>query len=212
MSMRTTPWLLVGLGLIACKGGDSPASSQPDEYIIDCENLPPDAGAGTFASDENWDAFVNAEAARKVQTTAAQAPVLTAPAAGSPLSAASPPTFTFRPTPSSARAPRHGCRPRSRSVLARLAALVEGTAEAHCGAFTGENYVFRVTPATGGQPIYLAVLSVTSFMPDASAWTKAMAGRAGQNVSITIERGIFFKGDLTEGPYIQPAYTFSVGP
>src|SRR5262245_32618983 len=65
--------------LLAC-GSSGGGTSGPDEYIEDCESLP--AGASTFASDESYDAFVNAEAANKVVADAAKAPRLSAPAAG----------------------------------------------------------------------------------------------------------------------------------
>jgi hypothetical protein len=210
--MRSILMWVLGLGLAAC-GSDTPAVLVPDEYIIDCDALAPDAGAATFASDENWNAFVNAEAAGKVQTVAAQAPALTVPAMGATLSAATPPTFTFKPTPTSAartRAPV--CHAGARSALAWLGELVEGTAEAHCGAFTGENYVFRVTAAGSTRPLDMAVLSVTTFSPDATKWKTALAGRSGQTVAVTIERGIFFRGDISEGPYVQTPYPFVVGP
>jgi hypothetical protein len=202
--------VLILLALAAC-GKDAPTVPQPNEYIFDCENLAPDAG--TFASDENWDAFVNAEAAKRVMTDAAKAPVLTAPASGTMLSAAGPPTFTFSPTPSSARRGGPGCPAHRRAAPSLLARLIEGTAEAHCGAFTGENYVFRLSRAGESQPVYLAVLSVTSFTPNADQWKVALAGRTGQTLTMTIERAVFFKGDISDGPYLQPTpWSFGIGP
>ena len=61
--------------------------------------------------------------------------------------------------------------------------------------------------------VYSAMLSLTSFTPDATIWKKAMAGRQGQTLTLTIERAVFFRGDINQGPYLQPLpYPFVVGP
>jgi len=103
--------------------------------------------------------------------------------------------------------------PEGRSLLARLGSLVEGTAAAHCGALTGENYVFQLVRAGEGRPVYTALLSVTSFSPDPALWRQALAGRNGQMLSVVIQRAVFFRGDISEGPFVQPTpETFRVAP
>ena len=84
-------------------------------------------------------------------------------------------------------------------------------AQAHCGAISGTNYYLKVLPPGGTTPIYSAMLSVTSFTPDSAKWQKAMSGRNGQTVTVVIERAVFLKGDMNDGPYSTQA-TFSVGP
>jgi hypothetical protein len=44
------------------------------------------------------------------------------------------------------------------------------------------------------------MLSVTSLTPDAVKWQKAMSGHNGQTVAVVVERAVFFKGDVSEGP------------
>ena len=57
------------------------------------------------------------------------------------------------------------------------------------------------------------MLSVTSYTPDAVKWRAAMGGRSGQAFTLTIERAVFFRGDINQGPYVQPTpYGFTVGP
>lgn len=194
----------------------------PDEYVFDCES-PALPDGGIFASDENWDAFVNAIAAGKLVMDGCRGPILQAPATSTLLDPSAPPTFSFMPTgagcslaaPPPAAAPVLACRraPRRPSLIARLGDLLEGTAEAHCGALTGENYVFQLVHAGDDRPAYTAVLSVTSFTPDPAMWQKALAGRGGQTLSVVIQRAVFFRGDLSEGPFVQPTpETFRVAP
>lgn len=39
------------------------------------------------------------------------------------------------------------------------------------------------------------------------------AGRQGQTLTLTIERAVFFRGDINQGPSLQPQpYPFVVGP
>jgi hypothetical protein len=217
-----TPWVpfLFLLSFAAC--GSSPSGPPPaDEYIVDCEAG--DAGVPT-ASDENYAAFLNAEAAGGVHPDACLAPQLSAPTAGATLDRTTPPTFSFLASgPSCARASSRGvqlaaCRARGRSgrgVGARLyrAFVGEGIAEAHCAAFSGENYLFRLLHAGESKPVYTAVLSVTSFTPDAAIWQRALAGRGGQTFTLTIERAVFLMGSIQQGPYVQPTpYTFTAAP
>src|SRR5882724_4694419 len=159
-----------------------------DEYIIDC-TVAEDSGAPT-ASDENLAAFINAEAAGNVMADACRSPQLAASISNATLDRSTPPTFSFSAkgatclleTPGRQRS---GCAapPERRSALARVvavaAAVVERQAEAHCAAFTGENYYFRLMRAGEARPAYSALLSVTSFTPDATIWKNALSRRAG---------------------------------
>jgi len=98
-------------------------------------------------------------------------------------------------------------------ALKFAADLLEGTAEAHCGAFSGENYLLRIRRTGDSTPLYRVLLSVTSLQPDPAIWRRALSGRNGQTVSVTIERAIFLGGSISEGPYVQSQpYSFLVGP
>jgi hypothetical protein len=206
------------LVLLGCSK-DPPPEVTPDEYVFDCDSAAlPDGGL--FASDENWAAFVNAIAAGKLVTDGCRGPILEAPATSTLLNPSAPPTFSFMPTGAGCslaptRPTTLACRraPSRPSLLARIGDLVEGTAEAHCGALTGENYVFQLVRAGEDRPVYTAVLSVTSFSPDPALWRQALAGRNGQMLSVVIQRAVFFRGDISEGPFVQPTpETFRVAP
>ena len=180
-------WL--ALLLLAACGGHSHTSAGPDEYVIDCETLPDAGSGGSFASDESYDAFVNAAAAGKVTMDAARAPHITSPSGT--ISAVTPPSITFTPTGGSAKP----------LVLP------------HCGAFSGENYLLELVKAGDADPVYMSLLSVTSYTPDAEIWKKALSGRSGQTLTLTIQRAIFLRGDIMEGPYVQPTgVSLQVGP
>jgi hypothetical protein len=57
------------------------------------------------------------------------------------------------------------------------------------------------------------MLSVTSYTPDADTWKRVLSGARGKTVSVTIAKAAFLRGDINEGPYIQPQpYTFTVAP
>jgi hypothetical protein len=210
--------LFVALAFCACSSGNSTDEGpQADEYIVDCTGT--DAGTGV-TSDENFAAFINAEASNKVRTDVpCSSPELTSP---TQLSAQTPPNIVFNDVPASGCAsapirPRTGLRkvPRQQPALTRMmeAALARVTtdAQAHCGAISGTNYYFKVLPQGGTTPLYTAMLSVTQFTPDAAKWQKAMSGRNGQTVTVVIERGIFLKGDLNQGPFATQK-NFTVGP
>jgi len=212
--------LLFLVAAAACSS-KAPNAAGADEYILNCEGV--DGGAVPVTSDENFTKFIEAESAQKVVKDPCQSPLLTAPADGSRLDPAHAPTFTFsatHPTCALHRNPgtRFGQllredRPRWSKALESSLALVIKAAEAHCGAITGENYLFRLAHAGEKDPVYSAILSVTSFTPDAAIWQKALAGRQGQSLTLTIERAIFLRGDISQGPWVQTQpYTFTVGP
>jgi len=213
--MRLT-WL--ALFLLACGDNAAPQPPTPDEYVIDCETA---TDAGTFASDENYSAFINKEAAGALVKDCTKAPQLTSPQAGAVLDPAAPPTISFNDTPATCKSCKPspirmaacnlGRQPFWRRVL--KAFVLEGVAEAHCGAFTGTNYLLRLTHAGDSAPVYLSVLSVTSYTPDATIWSRKLGAHRGQTLSLTIERAIFFRGDIMDGPFVQPTpYTFMVKP
>lgn len=216
MLRRALP--LVLLLLAACP---AQKNNGADEYVVDCETV--DAGQPA-TSDENYASFVNAEAAGRVTADACKSPELTAPASGSTLDANAPPTLTFLASHATcARSVRSqgalGCnlpvrRPSAAGrVLEVVGSALEGTAEAHCGAISGDNYLLRIKLAGQQQPLYSAMLSVTSYTPDADIWKRALSGAKGKGVVMTIARAGFLRGDINEGPYVQPEpYTFTVAP
>lgn len=194
-----------------------------DEYVVDCEK----ADGGFAASDEDFATVINAESAGTVMTTpAASLPVLTAPAAGSTLSAAAPPTFTFTPTATAAATPAHrgptmACRApatkRQRpSTFGRVVDAIKSelvlvrTAQAHCPATSGDKYLLRLQTSSG-EPVFTAMLSVTSYTPDAAKWAQKLGGRQGQ--SLTLMRATFNSEMIAAGPFLTtPAPTFAIGP
>jgi len=205
------------LALLGCSQQNNPTKA--DEYIVDCT-----VNASQFASDESFVKFTEAEAAGRVTADDCKSPELLGPSFGATLSAGVPPLFLFNPIHTCGAegptgSPRRyamgttRARPRWLSVLKFAADLFEGTAEARCGAFSGENYLFRIRRAGDSTPLYTALLSVTAFQPDPAIWRRALSGRNGQTVSVTIERAIFSVGTINEGPYVQSQpYSFPVGP
>ncbi len=207
--------LIALVALAACHGHHDEEGPSVDEYFYSCESAP-DGGATTFATDESFAAFVNKESANAVVKDDSKAARLVIPVAGATLSVATPPQFSFSVAVAgmSRSAPGHfaaAClRPARPGRLARWLAF-EGTAWAHCGAVSGENFLLRVID--GGATVYSAMLSVTSFSPTAAAWTKAMSGRSGHTVTISIERATLLKGDISAGPFAPVAApTFLLGP
>ena len=186
---------------------------QSDEYIVNCET----ADGGVAASDEDFQAIVNAESAGQVMTSpAASLPVLTSPAAGSTLSAASPPTFAFTATAvaSNVVVPVPSRESRWSDVVRAVTSelTLERRAYAHCAPAVGDRYLLRVATSSG-DAVYTATLSVMSFQPDAAKWSAALAGRQGQTLTIALLRASFANGSITDGPYAAtPAATFVVGP
>jgi hypothetical protein len=221
---------LLALPFLGCGGhghDNGHEGPQADEYVVNCET----ADGGIAASDEDFQAFVNAEAAGQVVTTPDTAlPVLTSPT-GSTLSITAAPTFSFsgmmaalprKPAGTTGasdntmacRAPaRRRSSTLSRFVRAVRADLVlERRAEAHCAPAMGERYLLRLETA-GGQALYTVTLSVTSFQPDATIWSRKLQGQQGQTVTLVLERATFAGGTIVNGLYkATPAPTFTVGP
>lgn len=212
---------LLPLIAVASCSSSAPAFPGANEFILNCDGV--DAGSVNVTSDENLTRIIEADTAQRVVKDPCQSPLLTAPALGTRLDPAHAVTFTFsatHPTCGLHRDPgtRFGRllqreQPAWSRTLEAGLALVVRSAEAHCGAITGENYLFRLAHEGEKAPVYSAMLSVTSFTPDAAIWQKALAGRQGQSLTLTIERAIFLRGDINQGPYVQPQpYTFVVGP
>ncbi len=185
-----------------------------DEFVYDCENKP--AGEVAFASDESFRAFVDREAGAGFVPDDARAPRLTSPAPGAMLSATTPPRVSFQAAQAARGAPdRSLLRPVPRSRWARVRAWLSpvGTAYAHCPAVNGDNFLLRFSDAESGAPAYTAVLSVTSFTPDATKWKKAMQARQGKSLKLTLARATFMGGRITVGPFVPTvAPMFSLGP
>jgi hypothetical protein len=188
---------------------------------MDCGSPTYNPDAGGFASDENYDAFVNADAAKPPTKDACNAPDLTSPAPGSTLDPNAPPTITFNAKkmcmkqPSLQGVQMAACAARKRPLWRTLlqAFVLEGVAEAHCGAFTGENYLLKLVQPGQAGPVYMAVLSVTSYTPNAAIWKSSLTGHGGQMLQLTIERAVFFQGGIMVGggPFVQPTpYLFQV--
>lgn len=210
---------LVTAVLLASLGcSNQGATSHADEYVVDCT-----ADASQFASNENYVKMIDAESARRVVADGCKSPELFAPDPSVNLSPAMPPTFIFNPIHTCAAqrfpTPVRGCAMTARRpapawlrALKFGADLLEGTAEASCAAFTGENYLLRVTRSGDSTALYTAMLSVASFSPNAGIWRRALAGHTNQPVSITIIRAVFLRGSIAEGPYVQPQpYAFTIG-
>ena len=211
--------LLFSLAVSACGSNTSPAAGA-DEYILNCEG----ADGGAITSDENYTKFIEADSAGVTHADACNSPLLSTPAAGTKLDPVQPPAFTFAAVhPTCAlhreRGVRFGClerepgQPGWSSALESALALLIKPAEAHCAAISGENYLFRLMHAGEKAAVYSVMLSVLSFTPDAAIWKKALSGRQGQTLTLTIERAGFFKGDINQGPYVQTQpWSFVVGP
>jgi hypothetical protein len=209
------------LSLAGCES-DHAGPANVDEIVNSCENV---AQGEAFASDESYTKFVEAEAAGRLSMDECKAPVLTAPAPGAMLDRNAPPTISFMPTQpacgqaSPAGAARTGrapalCRTPPRGRWARLWRMISpiGVAEAHCPAVDGLNYLLKISDA-GDKNVYSALLSVTSFSPKEDLWRKAMAGRGGQTLRVTIQRALFVRGGIMDGPFInkQP-FSLTVAP
>lgn len=198
--MRSLPLALaVAVTFVSChEHGGVPDGV--DELAINCD----DAKAGeTVVSDETYRALVEAEAAKRVTKEDCRAPELQTPAAGTMLDPDAPPTFTFRSM-------RGGCTasvrpsaptPRRRAWWRALSPV--GVAWAHCPAVTGENYWLRLWAPDGTTPIYSALLSINTFTPSAAIWSKALGAQRGKSVKVTLQRAVFVRGSIMEGPFEQ---------
>ena len=192
-----------------CGSHEHGSPGDVDEIINSCKPMP---DGEPFASDESWTKFVEAEAAGRVMMEDCRAPVLLSPAPGSALDPDVPPTISFSATqPACAQASRRvpaaaaACRTvAARGRLQRLWAAVSpiGVAHAHCPEVNGPNYVLRISDSDG-KSLYSALLSVTSFKPKDDLWRKALGGRRGQSVRVTIQRGEFVRGNIMQGPFVQ---------
>lgn len=212
--------LLVGM-VMACASAcdasdpDEDAIASVDEYIASCDGV---SAGEPSTSDENHIRFVEADRAGTV-VSGCDAPQLKAPNVDT-LSISHPPGFEFTPTHAEcaaqwapSRAP--GCVQPTKGRTARLWSYVEpllwGTAHAHCPAFTGENYLFELRLAGGKTPVYVAMLSTTAFTPNLDIWQRELKGLEGKTVEITVQRAVFFRGEIREGPFVQNSpYVFEV--
>jgi len=215
----------LALALAGCHDDHPEEGPQANEYVVDCET----ADGGFAASDEDFAAVVNAEAAGTVMTTPADAlPVLTLPAAGATLSAAAPPTFLITATTTAAAPAARGsamaCRAPAAAKRNRVSRfgrvmnaikselVLERTAEAHCPATSGDKYMLRLETSTG-EAVFTAMLSVTTYTPDAAKWSQKMSSRQGQTLTVTLLRATFSGEAIAAGPFkATPAPTFMIGP
>ena len=143
------------------------------------------------------------------------AATLVAPVSGSTLSIAAPPLFAVQPPVTSARnqvapvapAPdvgNGGTVPSRRSLLRRALDWLSpvATAHAHCLPVSGDNFLLRLTRDGDRQAAYSALTSVTDFTPTAATWAKALQGRAGQTLRLTLIRAFYSGGAITDGPFV----------
>jgi hypothetical protein len=219
MSRAPALWLALSLCASGCGGNDDDhgggiGDPAADEYFYDCEDASKPGDLTVFATDEAFREFINKEAAAPPMKSDTLAPRLTAPMPPIKLSAAAPPLLTFALTQSAARpaAPTLLRRPaRWPGLRVWLWSLVEGTAQAHCAAVSGDLYLVRLVDKD--TTVYTALTAVRSFTPGAAAWKKALDGRIDHGITITVERAVFSTGSITQGPYLATsAPTFTVGP
>lgn len=199
----------LSLVLAGCLSGHDHGGPEADEYLEPCGGA-----ATTFASDESFRAFLNKEAAGAFVADDQRAPRLSSPTPGAVLSAAAPPTFMFDVLAAAGEWPARGgvARPSARPSLWARWGLV-GTAHAHCPAVTGENYLLRLARDGETEPVFTALLSVRRYTPNADRWRKALAGRAGQTLKLTLARAVFSRGEIREGPFVATtAVSFTAGP
>jgi hypothetical protein len=218
----TACWFGAALALAGCHGHNQ-LPPEVDEVIKSCE----EASQGeSFASDESFTKFVEAEAAGRLTREDCRAPALTAPAAGATLDRNVPPTISFTPTqpacaPAAAKtAPAAGkragalCRSTPRTRWDRFVRMISpiGVAEAHCPAVDGPNFLVRLRDSKD-ELVYTALLSVTSFQPKDTVWKRVMSGRGGQTVRLSVTRAVFVRGNIMEGPFVgKEPISLSVAP
>ncbi len=215
MPRTALPLLAATAALMACSSASLPSTAPvPDEYFEDCSQI---SGRDTATSLENYVEFFNAETAGLVKQDSCKSPSLVSPAAGSTLSASTPPTFTFkeqhqtcaRPSPSRLR--WGACDPRREPWWMRGLDLLESRAQA-CDTGTGFNYLVRLTHEGDAKPVWLAMVSVGMYTPNAEKWKAALTGRTGQTLKLIIQGATLKTGAISDGPYVQPLpYTFPVG-
>jgi hypothetical protein len=195
--------LVFAVGLGACSPEEESAA---DEYVESCQ-----VQMETFASPESFRAILKAEEAQALQVDDAKVPTVALNPGGRVISANIPPTFLLEvPGATTSEAHLNGGTGRPGRVWGRFfreirAALAwQGTAHAaSCPPFTGENYLLRLTNVrTPTRHAYTALLSVKKLIPEASIWKKAMDGRIGQNLRLSVMRATFRAGALVEGPIV----------
>jgi hypothetical protein len=219
---------------LAC-GHDHDAPALPttvDEFLYDCENPRRPPQLTVFATDESLVKMLEKEDAGAILHKDEGAATLLNPLSGATLSSASPPEFALVPPTTSTRlgpvpagprisplrlpapaphvSPAHLLRRALTWLGHRLAPIA--TAYAHCTPVTGDNYLVRL--GTGDNPqIYAALTSVTTFTPNPAIWKKALAGRAGQTVTLTLLRASYSGGTITDGPFAGgQVVSFTIGP
>lgn len=205
----------------ACEHQHGPSSDEVDAYFYDCNDPKRPAGLTVFATDESLIEMLNKESAGAVMDKAMEAAALVTPASGTVLSAAAPPTFTITvvntltASPVTPALPRPSPSPRPRTLWQRLGSWLSpiGVAHAHCDPVSGNNFLLRLTSTTDNKRVYAALSSVTSFTPDAETWRKALEGRNGQTLRVTLLRAVYTGGVIRGGPFAgHPNMMFSVGP
>ncbi len=221
--LRTTALVtFAGLsGLAGCHSHEHAASTAVSEYFYDCEDPKRPPALKVFATDESLAELINKEAAGALSSKAGEVARLAMPATGATLSATTPPSFVIEPPVVGARAPgapvprvtpRRPFPERARRWLWQAISPI-GTAHAHCMPVTGDNFLLRLSRAGDSSVAYAALASVTSFTPDGEVWKKAMQGRAGQTLTVTLLRAYYSGGTITNGPFVSSEpVSFTVGP
>jgi hypothetical protein len=211
--------IVLGLGSgalgLACDDHGGGGGDDADDYFFSCDEAP--GGVTVYATDESFRAIIDKEAAGEVEAKDAEAATLMSPASGATLTAAAPPTFVLRtpvaqlaPVLPPAPLPAAPRRPLWRRAWTWLAPI--GTAWAHCPGVTGDNFLLRLTREGDPKPVYTALVSVTSFTPRAEAWRKALEGRSGQTLKLSLIRAGLTGGRVTSGPFrTTQTVTFTVG-
>lgn len=225
LQVGQVPALLAGLvGVLltaSCPSDDEDDVPRADEYFYDCTTAP--ATLKIYATDESFRAIVDKESAGGAVPDQ-RAPSLLAPGTGSMLSASNPPEFSLNvpvsalPSAAPGKLVQRGASPLLRdtwpSSWRELASDLWpiGTAHAHCGNVTGENYMLRLVPSGQTKPVYTALLSVRTFTPGAAVWKRIMEPRKGQTLQLFLMRAVLVDGRVMDGPFVsaQPV-NFTVG-
>lgn len=170
----------------ACSDDHSHEATGPTDAIY----------AGT-ATDEGLKAF----AAASPTTDAAKAPVLTAPAAGAKVPAASPATFNWN-APTAFVSPRLTPRYGGTSPFGAMRA-----AHAHGTPMNGRAYL--LTLRSGGSVVARVFTTNTSFTPDDATWTKLESAKTIEAVLATAsyDQNNILQGS---GPFVAPGVAFTI--
>jgi hypothetical protein len=163
------------------------------------------------ATDEAWRTMVDGESSATAGD--AHAPSFTTPSEGQAFASSDgAPVFAWTsPIALSGPGATRFVATAQRSRWDRLLGLFIGTAEAHLPPVTGDIYFIHIH-APGRDCSYDVLTTDLSWQVDDAGWA-AMAGAAGQTLSIDITSAYLTENRITEGPY-QPASprTFSVAP